>query len=210
MENIEEKKTVEEVVKEVIANTPEINPDSVNSSDKHKKLIAYTDGSYDKKSKLCALGVVFIDAETGLPFEYLKNSIDELGYCNMRNVGGEIKAAEKAMAYAKKYNYDELEIHYDYKGVEDWPTGKWKTNNEYTEKYVEYYQTISTDVKIKFVHVKAHSHDTFNDMADKLAKDALNLFPKNSQNILAVKDLLLKPNPNLKSFLGRKPFFSEK
>ena len=159
---------------------------SVQTKTKIKKLIAYTDGSYDKKTKKCSLGVVFINPETGAPFEYLKTSIDEIGYCNMRNVGGEIKAAEKAMTYAIDNHYDEIEIHYDYKGVEDWPTEKWKTNNEYTAKYVEFYKDASEKIAIQFVHVKAHSHDTFNDMADALAKGALGLFSKNSTNLMAM------------------------
>lgn len=149
-----------------------------------KKLIAYTDGSYDKKTKHCSLGVVYID-ENGIPFGYEKKPITDIGYCNMRNVGGEILAAETAMEYALQNDYDSLDIYHDYSGIKYWATRKWKVNNKYTEAYVKRYDKVHSTVNIEFYLIHGHTNNTFNDMADLLAKAALGLIkaPLSMNNI---------------------------
>lgn len=164
------------------------------------KLIAYTDGSYDKKTKNCSLGVVLLngdevsDNNDHALIEMIKQRITDTGYCNMRNVGGEILAAVKAMEYAVGNKYDQLDIYFDYNGIEKWPTRKWKCNNEYTENYVKFYDECAEKIKIVFHHVKGHSHDTFNDLADILAKDALDLYGKNIKSFLVSANIKAIPD----------------
>lgn len=143
-------------------------------------LVAYTDGSYDKKTKRCSYGVVLINKSlnNGEPFDKVYMAIDNPKYCNMRNVGGEILGAEYAIKYARDHGYKQLDLYHDYSGIKEWGTDKWKANNECTEAYKELCKSISDSLKINFHQIKGHSNDKYNDLADLLAKTALTLQSK--------------------------------
>jgi len=93
----------------------------------------------------------------------------------MRNVAGEIKCAEKAMRYCLVNGIKEVEIVYDYAGIERWCTGEWKANKPGTIAYKEFYDSLTDRLNVTFRKVKGHSGDTFNDLADQLARSALGL-----------------------------------
>lgn len=93
----------------------------------------------------------------------------------MRNVAGEIKGSEAAIAFCLEREIQSLEIHHDYEGIAKWCTGEWKANKEATKTYRQYYLASSQRLQITFVKVKGHSGDQFNDRADRLAKDALGI-----------------------------------
>ena len=66
-------------------------------------------------------------------------------------------------------------LYFDYEGIEKWCTGVWKTNKTGTIDYKKYYDSIKDKLNVKFVKVKAHSGDKYNEEADKLAKKAIGL-----------------------------------
>lgn len=134
--------------------------------------IAYVDGSYNIDTTEYSCGVViFTDGEE---ITFSKKFSDPL-LATMRNVAGEIEGAKLAMQYCVDNNIEEIDIYYDYEGVEKWCTGEWKTNKEGTIAYKKFYDEISKRVKVSFNKVKGHSGDKYNDMADRLAKDALGI-----------------------------------
>jgi ribonuclease HI len=100
---------------------------------------------------------------------------DDAELASMRNVAGEIMGAQAAMQYAVREGLDAITIYHDYEGIAKWALGEWKTNKAGTKAYKEFYQQISSQVKIRFVKVAGHSGDKYNDMADALAKQALGL-----------------------------------
>ena len=63
---------------------------------------------------------------------------------------------------------------YDYKGIEAWAKGDWKTNTDLTENYKKYYDKIKDELEVIFIKIKAHSGDYYNNLADELAKRAAN------------------------------------
>lgn len=134
-------------------------------------MIAYVDGSYNKKLHMCSYGAIILDRDEIVEILSGLNETD-LGYNNMRNVGGEILSALAAMEYAYKNNIKEMDIYYDYLGIEKWAIGGWKTNNSYTKEYKEKYDFYKENVNIIFHKVKAHSKDKYNDMVDIIAKKA--------------------------------------
>ena len=93
----------------------------------------------------------------------------------MRNVAGEIKGAEAAMQYALDHGIREIAIYHDYEGIAKWCLGEWKTNNAGTKAYKAFHNKAKSRVKIRFVKVAGHSGNKYNDMADKLAKEALGI-----------------------------------
>jgi len=131
---------------------------------------AYVDGSFYNGGY--SYGVVILRDCTETCFSGKDN---DPALASMHNVAGEIKGAEAAMRYAVEEGLREIVIYHDYEGIAKWCLGEWKTNKEGTKAYKEYYNSLKDKVNIRFVKVKGHSNDKYNDMADMLAKKALGL-----------------------------------
>ncbi len=142
------------------------------SSIKENEAIAYVDGSFDATNKIYSYGVILFTTEG--KFTYSQKE-DDKNLVDMRNVAGEIRGAMVAMKEAINMNKDVLYLHYDYEGIEKWAKGEWKTNKYGTQKYKEYYDSIKDILKVKFIKVKAHSGNKYNEEADKLAKASLGI-----------------------------------
>ena len=146
----------DEEVKEMIANNNEI--------------IAFVDGSYDKESNRYSYGLVAL----GLGTVYTDYCDDfEPGMIDMNNVAGEILGAETAITYCLENNVKKLKLFYDYEGIEKWATGEWKCNKSGTMEYKEIIDSVADKLNIEFFKVKAHTGLYYNELADKLAKQAL-------------------------------------
>ena len=78
-----------------------------------------------------------------------------------------------AMKYCIDKGYKDLLIYYDYEGIEKWCSGEWKANKEGTIYYRQFCIEAMKKINISFKKVKAHSGNKYNDMADKLAKQAV-------------------------------------
>lgn len=135
-------------------------------------IMAYVDGSYDDSKGAFSYGLIILNGDKK-HIEYGKSS--DCDYIDMRNVAGEILAATKAMeyVYGLQGNKKNLTIYYDYEGIEKWCTGEWKAQKEKTIEYTQNYETYCESINIKFNKVKSHSGDEYNDIADKIAKYAL-------------------------------------
>ena len=136
-------------------------------------LVAYVDGSYNVENNQFSYGMVLLDGEQELKFQQF--FIDE-ELASMRNVAGEVKGAEAAMRYAVEQGFHKLYIYHDYEGIAKWCQGEWKTNKEGTKAYKAYFDSIRDKLQVVFVKVAAHTGDKYNEMADKLAKEALGIF----------------------------------
>lgn len=69
------------------------------------------------------------------------------------------------MQFCIDNHIEEIDIYYDYEGVEKWCTGVWKTNKSGTISYKQFYDEIKKSVKVSFNKVKGHSGDKYNDVA---------------------------------------------
>ena len=134
--------------------------------------VAYVDGSYNTSTKIFGCGVVIFYDGKDITFS---KSFSDPEMATMRNVAGEIEGAKLAMRYCLDNNIEEIDIYYDYEGIEKWCTGAWKTNKEGTIAYRQFYNDASKRLKVNFIKVKGHSGDKYNDMADRLAKDAVGI-----------------------------------
>ena len=131
-------------------------------------VIAYVDGSFNLPEKTYGAGVVLIkDGEE----EYFKKAYTDSFYTH-RNVAGEVKASELAINLAIEKGYKKIIIYHDYQGIKSWADGDWKTNNDLTKSYKAFINEKRKAIEIGFVKVKGHSNDKYNDLADRLAKDA--------------------------------------
>lgn len=150
-----------------IRNTEEVQPVSTK-----QHLIAYVDGSYEQSRKRYAYGCALV-----LPEEVvtLNGSGDDEDYVGMRNVAGEILGSEQAINWAVEHGYQQITIYYDYEGIEKWANGIWKANKPGTKRYQSFIAEKRKEITIAFRKVAAHTGVTYNEMADRLAKEALGL-----------------------------------
>lgn len=135
------------------------------------RLLAYVDGSYEDSIKKYAFGCVFIQPDGRIYTEY--GNGDNPQSLQHRNVTGEMLGAMYATRVAMKNGYQEVEIRFDYEGIQKWATGEWKCNHELTKKYAQAMKEWGKEIRILFTKVAAHSNVRFNELADSLAKEGL-------------------------------------
>ena len=127
----------------------------------------YVDGSFSNGN--CGLGWVLVGEDNQV---VAKESMRLNSDYGMRQVTGELFAVIFGMHECLEREINDVEIHFDYLGIREWVTGAWKAKNSNTQNYRDLMRDIQKEINIKFVKVKAHSGDYFNDLADSLAKEA--------------------------------------
>lgn len=130
---------------------------------------AYVDGSYDESKMIAGYGIVIIHDNV------VENTLSGITnkYIGMNNVAGELEGAVQAVKWAINNGIKKLVIHHDYAGISKWVTYEWKANKTGTRMYSGYIRSAMKLVDITFIKVKGHSGDKYNDMADKLAGQAV-------------------------------------
>lgn len=146
---------------------------SVTIKNPESTVEAYVDGSYEHSIREYGSGVVILKNEVVEKTYSIKGKDEKL--VGMRNVAGEIEASKIAMNYCLENKIENLILYFDYEGIEKWCMGTWKTNKEGTTAYKQFYDSIKNKLNVKFVKVKAHSGDKYNEEADKLAKKAIGI-----------------------------------
>lgn len=140
-------------------------------NDDLKGLHAYIDGSFSEKLAETGYGAVIL--YNGEIIHTIKGSSKK--YIDMRNVAGELFAAAVSIKWAVDNGYKSITLHHDYSGIAHWAKGEWKRKQEGTINYKKFIDDISDKISISFIKVKGHSGDFYNDMADELAKEAVNI-----------------------------------
>lgn len=133
---------------------------------------AYIDGSYDSKTERYSFGGVLIIDNNEYHF---KKSYEADEYSSYRNVAGEIKGAGYIINYCINNNIKKLHLFYDYQGIEAWYTGLWKASSAIAIEYVKFKDYAKDKIEVIFHKVKSHTNNHYNDIADKLAKEALGI-----------------------------------
>lgn len=154
-----------------------LSTDSLNTekNDNLNGLHAYIDGSFSSRLQETGYGAVIL--YNGEIIHIIKGSSKK--YIDMRNVAGELFAAAVSIKWAVENGYKTIILHHDYSGIAHWAKGEWKRKQEGTINYKKFIDDISEKINISFVKVKGHSGDTYNDMADRLAKEAINITDEN-------------------------------
>ena len=136
---------------------------------------AYVDGSYDSSSGRFSCGVVIVetDAEGRSETTELNAAFDDEEAARQRNVAGEIMGSKLAIDHCMANGVKAVEIYHDYEGIGAWADRKWKANNPLTQGYRDYVAEARKTIDIRFVKVKAHAGNKYNELADRLAKKAL-------------------------------------
>lgn len=135
------------------------------------ELIAYVDGSFDVSCGRYGFGCVLIEADGTIHERCGSNTNEESA--KLRNVTGEMLGSMYAVKWAMAHGFSDIQICYDYTGIEYWVTGVWKSKTDLTKKYAKAMQEWSKSINISFKKIAAHTGETYNEAADKLAKKAI-------------------------------------
>lgn len=131
-------------------------------------LNVYVDGSYCSIENINGIGCVMVENNNVI------HTISRQTKGNDQwNVGAEVESALTAVDWAVENGYEAVVINYDYMGIEMWATGAWNANNPITSSYARKMKGLAQQIKVSFKKIKAHSGNEFNDLADKLAKQAI-------------------------------------
>ncbi|MBQ9272907.1 MAG: ribonuclease H family protein [Mogibacterium sp.] len=136
---------------------------------------AYVDGSYDSASGRYSCGVVIVEtgADGNSKTTELNAAFDDAEAAKQRNVAGEVMGSKLAIDHCMANGIQAVEIYHDYEGIGAWADKRWKANNPLTQAYRDYVAEARKTMDIKFVKVKAHAGNKYNEIADSLAKKAL-------------------------------------
>ena len=136
-------------------------------------LVIYVDGSFSLDKGNYSYGLVAIDNGEEIYEDFGVG--EDKDAISLRNVAGEVLGASKAVEYAINNGYKDVTIVYDYQGAEAWALGTWKRNKTLTQNYHILMKENMKKINVKFLKVKGHSGDKYNDIADKLAKKGLGI-----------------------------------
>lgn len=92
-----------------------------------------------------------------------------------RNVAGEIQAVLRALEWCREHGIGKAAIHFDYQGLASWVEGTWKTRRAFTQAYAERVRALG--MTLTWHKVQAHSGDVYNELVDRLAREAARSAP---------------------------------
>ena len=133
---------------------------------------AYVDGSFNELLGKYSFGCVLLNK--GEIVHTMCGCSSNSNYIGMRNVAGELEAAEQAIKWAINNHAESIRIYHDYEGISSWANGEWSANKQGTQDYVSFIKVSQKKIRIEFTKVKGHSGLKYNEMADELAKEGMN------------------------------------
>lgn len=145
-------------------------------------LVIYTDGSRKKvpetEDVVFGYSCIYLDNETVI--HKLGGANDNKAFAVYENVAGELMAVVEGLKWIQGNRPDvkKVVLFYDYQGIGFWAEGSWKAKNIMTQRYVAFMKAFreETGLELVFKHVKGHMGNRFNEMADKVAGEAIDAF----------------------------------
>lgn len=143
------------------------------------RCVAYVDGSFsmatnpanNEKVGVYGSGIYMTLEGKSEPIELSFGGADP-DFSSMRNVAGEIIACTTLVTLMQEElpQYKQLDIYYDFEGIEHWVTGKWKANKVATIAYRDIMREAQKKMVIRFYWIESHTGVIYNERADSLAK----------------------------------------
>lgn len=159
---------------DIVATAPVTTP-VVEQPTSDAELIAYSDGSFNPATNIVGASSIVMSGSQVIDNVYIVDRIENDVVGDTRNVGGELVGAINAIRYALVNGFTSIEIFYDYAGVGQWADHTWKAKNPTTREYVAKVDELRKLMNIKFTKVKAHADVEFNELADRIAKFAVDV-----------------------------------
>lgn len=129
----------------------------------------YVDGSYFNKRYSWGFAVFF----QGKLVHTANGVGSSAEAAKLHNVAGEVEATIQAVKWAEQEKLPSVLILHDYIGISEWAERRWKTNTVVTQDYANFMADYLGWVR--FRKVSGHTGVEGNELADKLAKKALDI-----------------------------------
>ena len=140
----------------------------------------YVDGSYNPQTAHWGGGAAILnDEETEVLHTIQVTDFDDNG---SRQINGELASSiislEYVLNHSDRFEDKKIVIYCDYLGIEKWATGEWSARKDVSKDYSVRVKNlilalkVMHQIEVSFHKVKAHSSDKYNDLADRLSKDA--------------------------------------
>lgn len=94
-------------------------------------------------------------------------------YLPDRNIAGECLGALQVMHAARKYGIEEINLFFDYAGIENWSAGYWKARTPLARYYSDTADLMATWLHVHYCKIDGHTGIIGNEIADLLAKEAV-------------------------------------
>lgn len=131
---------------------------------------AYIDGSFSKKNGLYGYGGYIEDGDS---IHIIQGTGSNPAYITERNIAGELIGTLAIMYEAQRLGLPEINIVFDYAGIENYINGSWRAKTPLANHYVQYMDLQAGFTKYNFIKVAGHSGIEGNELADYLAKEAV-------------------------------------
>ena len=147
-----------------------------------KKSYAYVSGCFNNLNKSYGYGGIIF--HEGQRYEVQGGGIDK-DLINIGSVASQILASKETIKKAINLEIRNIDIYYDYDGIEKWANGDWKRNLKETKDYYNFIQEISPIININFIKNKKTNPSNEKNEASNLAKKAAgNISNNNDTNII--------------------------
>lgn len=141
-----------------------------------KTMKVYVDGSWKAgKPNISGWACIILDVKDNIVYQG-----SGVIKCVSRQIDGELFSVIQALGILQYYEGESFDIYYDYAGIEAWATGKWKAKSDVAKDYVDAINEFDfLHEKIRFVKVKSHSGDFYNELVDRLAQQMVDNYNYN-------------------------------
>lgn len=129
----------------------------------------YVDGSYFNKKYSWGFAVYF----EGKLLHTANGVGTSAAAAKLHNVAGEVEATIQAVKWAEGEKLPSVVIYHDYTGIAEWAERRWQANTPVTQAYAAFMADYLGWVI--FRKVSGHTGVEGNELADKLAKAALDM-----------------------------------
>lgn len=131
-----------------------------------KGLRIYVDGSFTPTFDKAGWAFVVVENDV----EVARLSGHTAFPAESRNIDGEVMASYQAMKWLEEHDKTAVICH-DYEGVARWAKGEWQAKSSIAKQYVAASKPYVH--RVTFEKVAAHTGVKWNELVDKLAKDAI-------------------------------------
>lgn len=141
---------------------------------KKDRLVAFTDGGYSGKNKICGYGIYILEPCGSQPIE-ISDIVRTDRFIKSNNIGPEVIAVTSALDWALSNGYDKITIFHDYEGIGKWARGEYKVKSDISKWFINKLDNEYNEIlDIKYIWVPGHTGVKYNEEADRLATEAIN------------------------------------
>lgn len=133
----------------------------------------FVDGSFNEATAQVAAAFTVTDESLSEIKLQQTKVLTDAESVSHRQIAGEVQGSTMAIQWAIDNGYDEVDIYYDYMGIQMWAEKDWRAKNPTSQAYAAFVDKAQLQITIKFHKVPAHTGVELNEATDRLAKDAI-------------------------------------